>query len=34
MKLLQPTTDAVEVRILFDDCDENVAITELKIEVR
>jgi hypothetical protein len=32
--LPQPTADPVEVRILYDDCDENVAITELKIEVR
>jgi hypothetical protein len=34
VQLAQATTDAIEVRILFDGCDENVAITALELQVR
>jgi len=34
VKLASPTTDAIEVRILFEGCDENVAITALELWVR
>jgi len=34
LKLPAPTAAAVEIRILYDDCDENVGITELRLEVR
>jgi len=33
VKLPQETSDPIEVRILFDSCDENVALTELKLWV-